>query len=269
MTTTPHPVERDPEEIASGDSVGTRAVLLAGGKGTRLAPFTSVLPKPLMPLGEEPILSLLLQQLAQHGVREVTLAVGHLADLIKTYCGDGERFGLNVTYLHEETPLGTVGPLAQVPDLDDTFLVMNGDLLTTLDYRELVDSHRSSGAKLTLSVTEREIQFEFGVLDVERQSGTGGCEITAMHEKPTFRRWVSMGAYVFEPEVLEYIEPGKRLDLPDLVQTLLASGDHVGAFEFDGYWLDIGRHSDYQKALEDFERNSSRFRRSQTAKGLA
>ena len=193
MTTT-HKPERQVADAPASEGSGThRAVVLAGGKGTRLAPFTSVLPKPLMPLGEEPILSLLLRQLAESGVRDVTLAVGYLAELIKTYCGTGERFGLNIDYVEEDSPLGTVGPLAQIEGLDETFLVMNGDLLTTLDYRELVESHRNSGAKLTLSVTQREIQFEFGVLDVERAE-SGDCVVSEMHEKPAFKRWVSMGA---------------------------------------------------------------------------
>ena len=247
----------EPPPAADAEAAATRAVLLAGGKGTRLAPFTSVLPKPLMPLGEKPIVALLLSQLAACGVRDVTLAVGYLADLIKTYCGDGSQFGLEIDYVQEETPLGTVGPLATIDRLDDTFLVMNGDLLTTLDYRELVKDHRSSGAKLTLSVTQREIQFEFGVLDLNRRDGH--ATIVEMHEKPTFRRSVSMGAYVFEPEVLEYITPGEPFDLPVLVQRLLADGEPVGAYEFDGYWLDIGRHSDYQTAIEDFESDASRF----------
>lgn len=247
----------DPNPELQQQESSVRAVLLAGGKGTRLAPFTSVLPKPLMPLGEQPIVSLLLSQLARHGVHDVTLAVGYLADLIKTYCGDGHRYGVNLSYVEEDRPLGTVGPLASVDGLDDTFLVMNGDLLTDIDFSELVDSHRRSGAKLTLSVTEREIQFEFGVLDLD--AARGDARITGMSEKPTFRRSVSMGAYVFEPEVLDYIAPGEPMDLPVLVQLLLDNDEPVGAFEFDGYWLDIGRHSDYQIALDDFERDKERF----------
>ena len=237
--------------IRSDPSAVTRAVLMAGGRGTRLAPMTSVLPKPLMPLGEEPILGLLLRQLASQGITDVTLAVGYLGDLIEAYCGDGSRFGVDLSYVTEDEPLGTIGPLRQVDNLHAPFLVMNGDLLTTLSYSTLVKTHIETGALLTLSAIQRQIQFEFGVLETE--SHDGHCRVSGMLEKPSMERWVSMGAYVLDPSVIDLIPEGRPYDLPDLVSDLLERDLAVGAFEFDGYWLDIGRHADYQQALEDFE----------------
>lgn len=230
-------------------------VILAGGKGTRLAPFTSVLPKPLMPLGDQPILDVLLQQLRAQGWNEVTLAVGHMADLIKAYCGTGERYEMAVRYIKEDQPLGTVGPLAFLPD--DTrsrrLIVMNGDLLTTLRFPELVAAHADSGAVLTIAVMRRPIKVEFGVLDLGAPLGAAR-EITSYREKPEIASTVSMGVYVFEPEALDYVSPGEQLDIPELINRLLSDGRRVAGYPFDGYWLDIGRHSDYQQAMDDFER---------------
>lgn len=231
------------------------AVILAGGKGTRLAPLTTVLPKPLMPLGDGPILDILLRQLASQGWREVTLAVGHMADLIRAYCGNGSRYGLKLRYLHEDEPLGTVGPLAFLPEAARRrpVLVMNGDLLTSLRFTDLVAGHVSSGAAASIAVQRRDVQMEFGVMELGEQSGETR-RILDYREKPRLEATVSMGVYVFEPEALALIEPGARLDLPDLVLRLLDRGMDVSGYPFEGYWLDIGRHSDYQKALEDFER---------------
>lgn len=243
--------EKTEESSLEHVKVPTRAVLMAGGRGTRLAPLTSVLPKPLMPLGEEPILGLLLRQLASQGVSDVTLAIGYLGDLVEAYCGDGSRFGVNLTYSREDVPLGTIGPLRNIEGLDTPFLVMNGDLLTTLGYRDLLNSHVASEAMLTLSAIRRTIQFEFGVLETERRGAN--TVVSQMLEKPGLERWVSMGAYVLDPSVIDLIPEGRPYDLPSLVSDLLAAGQAVGAYEFDGYWLDIGRHGDYQQALDDFE----------------
>jgi NDP-sugar pyrophosphorylase family protein len=230
------------------------AVILAGGKGTRLAPLTTVLPKPLMPLGEGPILDVLLRQLAVQGWREVTLAVGHMANLIRAYCGNGSRYGLKLRYLEEEEPLGTVGPLAFLPPAarQRPVLVMNGDLLTSLKFTDLVAAHVASGATASIAVQRRDVQMEFGVMDLGEQVGDSR-QILNYREKPLLEATVSMGVYVFEPEAVDLIEPGLRLDLPELVLRLLERGEKVAGYPFDGYWLDIGRHSDYQKALEDYE----------------
>jgi NDP-sugar pyrophosphorylase family protein len=231
------------------------AVILAGGKGTRLAPLTTVLPKPLMPLGDGPILDVLLRQLAVQGWREVTLAVGHMASLIRAYCGNGSRYGLKLRYLEEEEPLGTVGPLAFLPDAcrERPVLVMNGDLLTNLRFTDLVAAHNQSGAAASIAVQRADVQMEFGVMDLGEQIGDSR-RILNYREKPVLEATVSMGVYVFEPRALELIEPGVRLDLPQLVLRLLEREETVAGYPFEGFWLDIGRHSDYQKALEDFER---------------
>jgi NDP-sugar pyrophosphorylase family protein len=229
-------------------------VILAGGKGTRLAPLTMVLPKPLMPLGDGPILATLLAQLRSQGWREVTLAVGYMAELIRAYFGAGSKFGLRLRYLEEETPLGTVGPLAFLPPqmTRRPLMVMNGDLLTDLAFSDFAAAHAASGAVASIAVRRRAIPMEFGVLDID---GALGPErrIVGYREKPEIEATVSMGVYMFEPEVLGYIEPGERLDLPDLIHRLLEDGQTVAGYPFEGYWLDIGRHSDYQQALDDFE----------------
>lgn len=228
-----------------------KAVILAGGKGRRLRPYTTVLPKPLMPLGDLPIIEIVLRQLAGHGFDEVTMAVGYLAELLMAYCGDGSKFGVRLSYSKEEMPLGTAGPLALIDGLrqGDTFMVMNGDVLTTLDMGEMVRQHRASGAVATIATHRREAQINYGIIETE--SGTG--RVTAYIEKPTYEYRVSMGIYVLEPAVLDYVTPGNYLDLPDLVRGLIAVGHPVMAYPFDGYWLDIGRHDDYERAVEEFE----------------
>ena len=230
-------------------------VILAGGRGTRLAPMTSVLPKPLMPLVDGPIIDVLLRQLRLQGWSRATLAVGHMADLIRAYCGDGSRYDMTVEYIQEQTPLGTVGPLALLPPdrLRQSLLVMNGDLLTALQFSDLVAAHERDDAIATIAVVHRPIQMEFGVLDLVSEPGHALPRITRYREKPEIPATVSMGVYVFRPEVMEYIEPGRPLDLPDLVHRLMADGRTVAAYPFDGYWLDIGRHADYQTAIDDFE----------------
>jgi NDP-sugar pyrophosphorylase family protein len=244
-----------PEQLAADLLPGsrTRVVVLAGGKGTRLAPMTAVLPKPLVPLGVEPVIAVLLRQLASQGFRHVTLAVGHLAEMVQLYCGDGSRFGVEISYTVEEEPLGTIGPLALVTGLDDTFLVMNGDLLTTLPFRELRDAHRRSSCVATLAVIRRRVELEFGVVEFDGAVNNALSKITGFQEKPALESIVSMGVYAFEPAVLDYIDPGEPLDLPELIDRLLAAGRDIGAFTFDGYWLDLGRHSDYSQAVEEFE----------------
>jgi NDP-sugar pyrophosphorylase family protein len=229
-----------------------KAVILAGGKGTRLAPYTVVLPKPLVPIGEQPILEILLRQLRHYGVTEVILAVGYLAGLIEAYFGDGEKLGLRITYSREDEPLGTAGPLALIDGLDETFMVLNGDLLTNLDYRQLVAHHRKSGASCSIAMYDRSVQISLGVLKVDERQ-----RLTDYIEKPTYHYQVSMGVYVFEPKVLARIPRGQYLDFPDLIKGLLKDRQHVGCYPFSGYWLDIGRHDDYAQAMEDFDRMRS------------
>ncbi|HEX2994063.1 MAG TPA: sugar phosphate nucleotidyltransferase [Anaerolineales bacterium] len=231
-----------------------RAVILAGGMGTRLAPYTTVFPKPLMPIGNMPILEIVMRQLANHGIQDITLAVGYLAELLMAYCGDGSRFNVCLDYSREEEPLGTAGPLALVPNLDETFLVMNGDLLTTIDYNAMLNCHHSRGAIATLASYQRDVKIDLGVIE----SNSEGW-IADYIEKPTYHFRVSMGIYIFEPEIMRYIPRGQRLDLPDLIKKLMAGGQQVNTFEFNGYWLDIGRHEDYEKAIGVFAENRREF----------
>jgi len=231
-----------------------RAVILAGGKGTRLAPYTTVLPKPLMPIGEMPILEIVIRQLERHGFDDLTLAVGHLAELLMAYCGDGSKFNVKLGYSREEQPLGTAGPIALVPNLDDTFLVMNGDLLTTVDYGAMLKYHRKRGAVATIACYQRDVKIDLGVIEIGADNW-----VSNYIEKPTYRYSVSMGIYLFEPAILQYIKPNQRLDLPELMMNLMREGRRMNVFNFDGYWLDIGRHDDYEKAIEEFSTHRKDF----------
>lgn len=225
-----------------------RVVILAGGKGVRLAPLTEVIPKPLVPIGGMPILEVVIRQLRQHDLRHVTLAVGYLADLIQAYFQDGAKWGVKIDYSYESEPLGTAGPLSMIPGLDDTFMVMNADVLTNLNFRKLVEYHKSRGAIATVSAYERQITIDLGVIVKD-----GDCRIKDYVEKPSISHLVSMGVYVFEPQILEYIKGKGYLDFPDLVKGLLQVGKTVNYYPFTGYWLDIGRHDDYAKASEEFD----------------
>lgn len=231
-----------------------RAVILAGGKGTRLAPYTTILPKPLMPIDDMPILEIVIRQLTRHGFDEITLAVGYLAELLMAYCGSGEKFNARIDYSREERPLGTAGPLTLIPNLTETFLVMNGDLLTTIDYAALLNYHRQRGAIATIACYPREVKIDLGVIERSPENW-----VTNYIEKPTYQYVVSMGIYIFEPQVLQYIPRGERFDLPDLVKKLMANGQQVNVFNFDGYWLDIGRPDDYQLAITEFNQRRNEF----------
>jgi NDP-sugar pyrophosphorylase family protein len=205
-----------------------------------------------MPIGDKAILDVVVRQLASHGYLRLTFAVGYLAHLIQAVFGDGKPWGVSIEYVEEEQPLGTAGPLASIGGLDDTFLAMNGDVLTTLDYAELFEVHRRSGNALTIATHHRTIRTEYGVLHVDGKHGDTG-RVTGYDEKPMLEYTVSMGVYVMEPSVLEHIKPGERFDIPDLVLALLDAGAPVGSYLYDGYWLDIGRHDDYEQALADYE----------------
>lgn len=226
-----------------------KAVILAGGKGTRLAPYTKILPKPLMPIGDMPILEVLLRQLKAAGVNNVVITVGHLAALLRTYFNDGRELGLNISYSYEDKPLGTAGPLALVGGLTDTFFVMNGDVLTTMKFQELLQFHKSQGAVATIASHQRTVKIDLGVL----QHADGDYRVTNYIEKPSYDYLVSMGIYVFEPEVLQFIPRNEYLDFPSLVLKLIAEGKKVCYLPHDGYWKDLGRADDYEQASQEFE----------------
>ncbi len=226
-----------------------KAVVLAGGKGARLAPYTRILPKPLMPIGDMPILEILLRQMQRAGINEVILTAGYLGELLRAFFQNGERLGLQIEYSFEEKPLGTAGPLSLVANrLEDTFLVTNGDVLTTLDLGELIDAHRRSGAIASIASHSRQVKVDLGVLQFN-----GSNELTGYIEKPTYDFCVSMGLYVFEPRVLEYIPHNQYLDFPDLVLKLIEDNQRVIGHQFTGYWQDLGRPDDYEQAIQDFD----------------
>lgn len=225
------------------------AVILAGGKGVRLRPYTTALPKPLVPIGDSHvILEIVLEQLAAYGFRSVTLAINHLGPLIRAFVGDGARWGLRVDYVEETIRLSTVGPLFALKDrLPEYFLVMNGDILTDLDYADLFDTHRACGAPLTVAVASRETRIEFGVLTLN------GDRVVGFLEKPSLTHQVSMGVYGMSRRTLAPYPPGLAFGFDQLVLDLLRTGDHPAGYPFDGYWLDIGRPEDYDIANREFE----------------
>lgn len=228
-------------------------VILAGGKGVRLRPYTTALPKPLVPIGDQhTILEIVLRQLANAGFTSCTLAIGHLGEIIRAYVGDGSQWGLRIDYATEESPLGTMGPLLNLRDrLPETFLVMNGDVLTDLDYAEVLSTHRSAGAPLTIATYARKVHIDFGVLT------TDDSKVVAFTEKPSMDYRVSMGVYGLSRSTLDTYTAGLPLGFDELVLDLLKAGNPPHAYEFDGYWLDIGRPDDYDRANAEFTTRKS------------
>ena len=227
-----------------------KAVILAGGKGTRLRPYTTAFPKPLMPIGDKPILEIIIRQLESQGFKEIILMVGHLGELITAFFGDGSKFGVTIRYSKEEQPLGTVGGLGLIKDqLDDTFLLVNGDTLTTLNFSDLIDYHKRNEATATIALKQRQVNIDFGVVEIDRSNNA----VKGYTEKPTLERLVSTGVSALHPDVLEFIKPNDYLDFPNLIENLIANGKNVKGYIFDGYWLDIGRPDDYERANTEFE----------------
>lgn len=233
---------------------------MAGGKGTRLRPFTASFPKPLVPLGDLPVLELLLRQLKGAGVRDVILSVNHLHHLIRAFCEDGSKFGLKIDYVLEDEPLGTAGALAYALDkLSDDFIVANGDLLTNFNIAKMVEEHRRQPTAASIAVFKRSTRIEFGLVEVD-----ASMRLTGYREKPTYSHLVSMGLYVLNrASVCPHLVPGKFLDMPQLMQTLVEAGNSVICRSQDCLWLDIGRPEDYATAQELFEQKRELFLPSQ------
>lgn len=224
-----------------------RVVILAGGKGSRLRPYTTVFPKPLMPVGDKPILEILLRQLVSHGANHATIAVGYLANLIKVYFGDGSQFGLKIDYSLEEKPLGTMGPLRLIEDLPENFLVMNGDVLTDLNFSEFFRAHCEGRHIFSISSYRREVDSDFGVLETN-SSGS----LIGFREKPKFPLEVSMGVYAMSRRALEVVPDGVPFGFDELMLKLLELKTHPQVFPHKGEWLDIGRADDYESAQSLF-----------------
>lgn len=235
-----------------------QAILLAGGKGTRLRPYTAVFPKPLMPLGDVeplPIMEVVLRQLGRFGFEDVTVITGYLSEYIETFFGDGRKFGTRITYQREVTPLGTAGGLALLDRPDESVLVINGDILTTLDFAEMYRFHVEKRSAATIASYRREVKIDFGVLDF----GDDPHVLTGYREKPEFSFEVSMGLYILDPVAWDFLEPGQPLQMPDLLEKIRMAGRPVHCFKQPCYWLDIGRHDDYATANEVFEARRKSF----------
>ncbi|MFT7304762.1 MAG: NDP-sugar pyrophosphorylase family protein [Candidatus Azotimanducaceae bacterium] len=231
-----------------------KAIILAGGKGTRLRPLTAVFPKPLVPVGDKPIIEILLTRLKNTGLEEIVVSTGYLAELMMAVCGDGSKYGLSISYVNEDSPLGTAGSLGLVPDLSDTFIVMNGDLLTTLNFKKMIEFHKENEADVTIGTYQREVKIDFGVVDM----GADGA-FEGFREKPVFHYDVSMGVNVLSKRVMKHVAEGQYLDMPDLILNVHKDGGRVCCYKEDCYWLDIGRLDDYAQAQQDYEANEAKF----------
>jgi NDP-sugar pyrophosphorylase family protein len=233
-----------------------QAVLLAGGKGTRLRPYTVSLPKPLVPVDDYPIAEIVVRQLRRFGFREIIISTGHLAELVEAYFGSGKKWGVKIRYVREDKPLNTAGALKLIRGLDEHFLVMNGDLLTTLDFGRMLSEHKKKGRFATIGVCRREVRIDFGVIEL-----LSGNRFADYIEKPTYAHHVSMGVNVFNRRVQKYIEHGESIGIPDLIRRAKEAGEEIHCHVHSGEWLDIGRVDDYQHAQDVFEANSKRYLR--------
>lgn len=226
-----------------------KAVIQAGGTGTRLRPYTRVLPKPLMPVGGVPVIEVLLKWLRRNGIQQTLITIGHLGHLIRALCGDGSQWDMEIGYSEEPEPLGTVGPLHLIRDrLEDTFLMLNGDLITNLELGAFIDFHKKHGGLVTVGATKKTIEIDLGV--IEKNSAS---RIIGFHEKPTMKFDVSMGIYCMEPDILDIIPKGMPFGFDDLMRQMLRQGLPVHLFEHEGIWMDIGRENDFEKAQEVVE----------------
>jgi NDP-sugar pyrophosphorylase family protein len=230
-----------------------KAIVMAGGKGKRLYPHTTVFPKPLMPLRDVPIIDVVLKKLYSFGFKRVTLAVGYLADLVKTYVGNGKRYGLKIDYSIESRPLGTIGPLSLVKGLNETFFVMNGDLITDIDIIDMLKFHKKSKCIATLAVKKRKVTVDYGVVNFNPDS-----KLVSHREKPVLSYHVGAGMCFFEPKVLDFIPKKRRFDFPDLIKSFTSKGFDLNIYKFNNYWRDVGRWEDYLAAHREFPRLKAR-----------
>ena len=226
-----------------------RAIILAGGKGTRLRPYTTLIPKPLVPIGGKySILEIIIMQLKDYGFTHITLAVNHLANLIMTYFGDGKRLGIKIDYSLEEAELSTIGPLTLIDNLPENFLVMNGDILSDINYKEFYNNHTLNNNEVTISIYSRENKIDFGVLSYNNQN-----KLTKFEEKPVYKFNVSMGIYCINRKVIEKLNKGDRYGFDELMNDRIKLNNVVDVYKFDGFWLDIGRPDDYNYADNNYD----------------
>jgi len=231
-----------------------KAIILAGGKGTRLKPYTTILPKPLMPIGDTPILEVILNQLKYYGFNSVILALGHKARYISTFIGNGTELGIDIAYSYEQKNLGTAGPLTLIKNLDENFLVMNGDVLTDLNYSDFFNNHLKSNAAVTIATYTKTVKIDLGVIETKKNHVIGYIE------KPTMKYQVSMGIYAFNKRAVEYIPYNQYYDFPDLIKRMISDDEIINVYHPSNcIWLDIGRMEDFENSLETFKKNKSRF----------
>lgn len=231
-----------------------QAVILAGGQGTRLKPYTSVLPKPLMPLVDKPVLEIVIRQLSRFGFRKIVICVGHLASLIQTFCGDGSRWNVEIRYSVEDKPLGTSGPLSLIGDLEPNVLVMNGDILTDMDFGHFMRFHIERKGIATLAYCQKDITVTLGVVEDDADH-----RIVSYKEKPVISYKASMGVYCLQKAALSYLPRNQRKDLPELVADLIKAGYPIAGYPFRGTWLDIGRMDDYEQAAVEYEQSPGKY----------
>lgn len=244
--------------FVSLQGVRMQAIILAGGIGTRLKPYTLVFPKPMLPVGGKPIIETIINQLAYYGFDKITISLGYLGYYIKMYFEDNSKIpsGVKISYIDEKKPLGTAGSIGLIEELDDDFLVINGDILTTMNYRDFFKFHVHCDATLSIAAGIKEVKINLGVLEFDES-----YKITNFIEKPTYKFNDNMGIYIYQKSVLKYIEKNKRLDLNDLVLKLISHGEIVYGYPFKEtyFWIDIGEHAEYERANEEFERRREDF----------
>lgn len=235
------------EDLLREDELALRAVVMAGGKGTRLHPLTEELPKPMLPVGDRPLMERIIRQLSSAGIRDVSITTHYLAEKITDHFGNGSEFGVHLSYVPEDRLLGTAGGLSLMPTPEAPLLVINGDILTELDFRAMLAFHREQRAALTMAVRPYEVQVPYGVVESE------GAKVRQVVEKPTYQYFVNAGIYLLEPHVHALIPKDERFDMTDLIRAVLAVGQTVASFPIWEYWRDIGQHKDYLAAQEDVE----------------
>lgn len=227
-------------------------VLMVGGLGSRLAPLTQARPKPLLEVGSKPILETIVENFASHGFHRLYMCINYKGEMIREYFGNGEKWGVEITYVEEQERMGTAGALSLLPEKPDApFFVMNGDLLTQVDFVRLLRFHQKQQTAATLCVREYAHQIPYGVVDLD------GHTVTGMQEKPSHRVHVNAGIYMLNPEALELIPEKRYLDMPDLINQMLGKGMSVGSFPIHEYWIDIGQMQEFQQAREDYEEKFS------------
>ena len=227
-----------------------KAVILAGGKGTRLRPYTTNFPKPLMPIGDRPILEIVIKRLKEYNIEDIIITTGHLGELIKAFFSHGEKYGVNIKYSKEEKPLGTAGPLNLIKkELTETFLIMNGDILCDINFKKFLSFHKKNNNIATIALSKRKVNIDFGVVNISKKNKS----FINWKEKPTIEYYVSTGIYILENTALKFLPEGGFFNIPDFIENINKENKKISGYIHEGYWLDIGRPDDYEKACKDYK----------------